>query len=1121
MSLQLDEDDLEKSLQEAAFRRGLRATKLVFLNELKSVVLRDSELRAQSKAIERAFADMASYVGSKPQSLLNLELRDFDRFGLSEHAIRRIGELAIQLESSSPKAGAAMRRLNSHGHGRSFSRQSSVADEQYEEDFEEILDEDEDDQQQQQQQQQAKAAQDRRFEAELDAITHRNGAAPALAPKVSSSVHFPSSSAAAASATASAARVAPLEAHGGVAASATTTTTSSSSVAASVVSASGARRRRKKTPEWIAQRRFTLGKQIGEGSFGQVFEAMNDAGIIVAVKRMNFLNKSAEVDDLLSEIDLMRGLSHANIVAYLGAIVDAAQCCLYIFQEWVSRGSVQALLKDLGPFPPSVVRNYTRQVLQGLEYLHGQGIVHRDIKGGNILVHNDGNVKLADFGASKKLGLERTADDGAAIKGTPYFMAPEVLSAGHYGRKGDIWAVGCTMVQMFSGEPPWKDRNLRGILQLHALLLSWDRGPPPVRSPHALPPEAHDCLALCFRKDEAARPSAAQLLLCAFLREEAALEDSTGSASCEASFYGRDHLEESGTIRRLREEISSAQVSRSQAAARGFGGFGGYGGGGGGGGFGGGFGGGHAAADDDGGASHSDLIGRVDRQLQQQQQQRGAAPPLRSIQAQAQAQLPPPSAHWQPAAPGGGGGGGVRIDTFSPRGDSRDGRDAPGTPQTTARTRLVSPSAAAANPFGRRADSRPSSQPQPQAQAQAPPDAGHVRDSLSALKRKLSASQLQPQPQPSLSSQRDGEDATPPALDRPPSRPASRPTSRRPSAEAGDVARDADRAARLLRLDDGADASARRDRVRRPRRRRRRGAEQSGVVGRRRGRGAPRAAPRGRGARATTKDAALASPASSVASTARSHSDSRPSSASPPAAAAGSRRGSLARFDTKYFDAKATDAADAKAAASDDDDGDDGRDAVDARHVAPHAHHAPLQPLPAHALHHHGAHHTRPPQRRPPQRRPPQRRYGGGGGGGGGLGGLGGPHSGSSGSLRKSASTGDSLRAVPRLAALPGATPAAAAAAAAAPSSSAASLVAKSSSARLPLDALPAAAADAARPATTAGAASAPLRGPQGPEPWRCLKCAACNTNPLFCDRCATKRGGTGARGLGAAIPRF
>jgi serine/threonine protein kinase len=434
----------------------------------------------------------------------------------------------------------------------------------------------------------------------------------------------------------------------------TTVAATNTSTAVSTSTSTSRRPKKKKTPEWIVERRFTLGKQIGEGSFGTVFEALNDDGIIVAVKRMNILNKSQEIEDLLSEIELMRGMCHKNIVEYLGAIVDTEHCFLFIFQEWVSRGSVAALLRDTGPFTPPVVRSYTRQILHGLEYLHSMGIIHRDIKGGNILVHNDGNVKLADFGASIKLNMDQTQED-SQIKGTPYFMAPEVLSQGHYGRKGDIWAVGCTMIQMLSGEPPWKDMNLRSILQLHQIVLHWEKGPPPCKTTHILSKEIQECLQLCFQKNETARPNASELLQCAFLCDTVTIVNNNNledSGNNDNSF--RDQLEESHTMTKLRQEINLAQVSKSKAMfqpshflqppfPRGPSNGGGGGGGGGPGGV-------ISSNSNSNTASTSttpgpdistdNLIGKIDRQLQQQQQQGGGQGGAGNGW---EAQLPPPN----------------------------------------------------------------------------------------------------------------------------------------------------------------------------------------------------------------------------------------------------------------------------------------------------------------------------------------------------------------------------------------------------------------------------------------------------------------------------------------------
>eukprot|EP01034_Spumella_vulgaris_P022062 gene22062-28157_t len=328
-------------------------------------------------------------------------------------------------------------------------------------------------------------------------------------------------------------------------------------VSASTTSAASVSTSRGKTASWIANKEWRMGEKIGSGSFGEVFQGMNNKGKLFAVKRMNMLDKSSEVDGLLSEIQLMRGFSHIHIVAYLGAWVDSVECVLYIFQEWVPGGSVAHLLKNFGPFALGVIKNYTRQILKGLAYLHSNGIIHRDIKGGNILVDDMGTVKLADFGASTKLNTFDKTQETTTIKGTPYFMAPEVLANSRYGRKGDIWAVGCTMIQMLTGEPPWKDRNLKGLVQLHLLLASWDQGTPAYTQ--EVSPEARHCMELCFKKDEAQRPTATQLLECDFLNEADDLDESFVISRDRDE---HDPLGDSGILSGLKSEMNKA-VSRS------------------------------------------------------------------------------------------------------------------------------------------------------------------------------------------------------------------------------------------------------------------------------------------------------------------------------------------------------------------------------------------------------------------------------------------------------------------------------------------------------------------------------------------------------------------------------
>lgn len=136
-----------------------------------------------------------------------------------------------------------------------------------------------------------------------------------------------------------------------------------------------------------------------------------------------------------------------------------------------------------------------------------------DIKGGNILVDDAGVVKLADFGASTTMAFGETVET-TTIKGTPYFMAPEVLGESRYGRRGDVWAVGCTIIQMLTGEPPWKDRKPGSLIQLHTLVSTW-RGVPAIN--REIPEDLQAFLELCFIKDFNFRPMAKTLLVHEFL----------------------------------------------------------------------------------------------------------------------------------------------------------------------------------------------------------------------------------------------------------------------------------------------------------------------------------------------------------------------------------------------------------------------------------------------------------------------------------------------------------------------------------------------------------------------------------------------------------------------------
>uniref|UniRef100_A0A3B3R7T7 Mitogen-activated protein kinase kinase kinase 2 n=1 Tax=Paramormyrops kingsleyae TaxID=1676925 RepID=A0A3B3R7T7_9TELE len=208
---------------------------------------------------------------------------------------------------------------------------------------------------------------------------------------------------------------------------------------------------------------WRLGKLLGQGAFGRVYLCYDaDTGRELAVKQVQFdpdsPETSKEVSALECEIQLLKNLFHERIVQYYGCLRDTQEKTLSIFMEYMPGGSIKDQLKSYGALTENVTRKYTRQILEGVSYLHSNMIVHRDIKGANILRDSAGNVKLGDFGASRRLQTICLSGTGIkSVTGTPYWMSPEVISGEGYGRKADIWSVGCTVVEMLTQRPPWAE----------------------------------------------------------------------------------------------------------------------------------------------------------------------------------------------------------------------------------------------------------------------------------------------------------------------------------------------------------------------------------------------------------------------------------------------------------------------------------------------------------------------------------------------------------------------------------------------------------------------------------------------------------------------------------------
>ncbi|XP_047089995.1 mitogen-activated protein kinase kinase kinase 1-like [Lolium rigidum] len=251
-------------------------------------------------------------------------------------------------------------------------------------------------------------------------------------------------------------------------------------------------------------RSWSRGMLLGSGSFGTVYEGISDEGVFFAVKEVPLHDQGSNAQQCIfqleQEIALLSQFEHENIVHYYGT--DKEDSKLYIFLELVTQGSLVSLYRKYR-LRDTHVSAYTRQILNGLTYLHERDIVHRDIKCANILVHANGSVKLADFGLAKQASKLNVLK---SCKGTVYWMAPEVVNPKKtYGPAADIWSLGCTVLEMLTRELPYPD------LEWTQALYRIGKGEPPA-IPSTLSKDARNFISQCVKPNPEDRPSASKLL---------------------------------------------------------------------------------------------------------------------------------------------------------------------------------------------------------------------------------------------------------------------------------------------------------------------------------------------------------------------------------------------------------------------------------------------------------------------------------------------------------------------------------------------------------------------------------------------------------------------------------
>jgi len=263
--------------------------------------------------------------------------------------------------------------------------------------------------------------------------------------------------------------------------------------------------------------KWVRGELIGKGTYGRVYLALNaTTGEMIAVKQVEIPQTASDKNDtrqavyvkaLKSESETLKDLDHPNVVQYLG--FEETPNFLSIFLEYVPGGSIGSCLLKHGKFDEEVTKSFTEQILTGLEYLHSQGILHRDLKADNILVETTGICKISDFGISKRTDDINGIGASTAMQGTVFWMAPEVIDTPKkgYDKKIDIWSVGCVVLEMWAGKRPWSGNEaIAVILKLHKSKL-----PPPVPDDIALSSLAQNFYNQCFAINPEERPTAAKL----------------------------------------------------------------------------------------------------------------------------------------------------------------------------------------------------------------------------------------------------------------------------------------------------------------------------------------------------------------------------------------------------------------------------------------------------------------------------------------------------------------------------------------------------------------------------------------------------------------------------------
>ncbi|CAD6573899.1 MAG: hypothetical protein TREMPRED_000960 [Tremellales sp. Tagirdzhanova-0007] len=254
---------------------------------------------------------------------------------------------------------------------------------------------------------------------------------------------------------------------------------------------------------------YTLLEKLGTGSFGTVWKAVhNTSRQIVAIKMIDLESSDDDISEIQAEIAHLSTCDSAHITRYYGSFVRGWR--LWIVMEYLAGGSCLDLLKP-GVFTEQHIAIVCRELLLGLEYLHIEGKIHRDIKAANVLLSASGAVKLADFGVAAQLSSHKSQRH--TFVGTPFWMAPEVIRQAGYDSRADIWSLGITAIEMAKGEPPLAEYH-----PMRVLFLIPKAKAPRLEESEGWSKDFRDFIEACLQKDPQDRATAKDLLQHRFVR---------------------------------------------------------------------------------------------------------------------------------------------------------------------------------------------------------------------------------------------------------------------------------------------------------------------------------------------------------------------------------------------------------------------------------------------------------------------------------------------------------------------------------------------------------------------------------------------------------------------------